>query len=332
MSIDIEEPWIFVGTPTTTVPYNYRKADYKSVLLHEVGHVLGLYHSSFDTAVMWWRRPRGTVARTLTSDDRNGMRAHSAAITNLGSGASDVSGRAPVMLISKTPTPGGFTILKQVGASWTTVPGGATRIAADPQNRAWLVNDVGQIFVSNQAVTTFTWVQGCGRDIGVGNSGFVWLVGCDGALYLGNFNATQNDGQLAPTLGNGWSKQGNNGAAGLPALVNVSANVNYAVASDTNGEIWGYQVSGWSKLVVGGTRRVTDVAGSPVVPGAIWGTAKTGAGLWILNQQPAGMAGTNTPSADQWVGYNLSTVRVSVDTSGRPVFVDNVGSFWTFTK
>ncbi|GJV71331.1 metallopeptidase, catalytic domain-containing protein [Tanacetum coccineum] len=49
--------------------------DFKSVALHEIGHLLGLHHSQYQDAVMWESLPLGTVKDKLTSDDIQAIKA-----------------------------------------------------------------------------------------------------------------------------------------------------------------------------------------------------------------------------------------------------------------
>jgi hypothetical protein len=54
---------------------NWRQMDMESVILHEIGHQLGLDHSSNSSAVMWWAIGMGENQRSLHSDDIAGIRA-----------------------------------------------------------------------------------------------------------------------------------------------------------------------------------------------------------------------------------------------------------------
>ncbi len=51
---------------------NWRYADYRNVLLHELGHVLGLEHSSDPDSVMWPYARLGDPEYTLSRDDIEG--------------------------------------------------------------------------------------------------------------------------------------------------------------------------------------------------------------------------------------------------------------------
>ncbi len=51
---------------------HWRYTDYKNVLLHELGHVLGLEHSNEPTAVMWPYARLGDPEHTLSQDDIEG--------------------------------------------------------------------------------------------------------------------------------------------------------------------------------------------------------------------------------------------------------------------
>lgn len=55
-------------TWSTTTP-SYFQYDVESVALHELGHCLGLDHSQYNWAVMWYAIGGGEVQRTLSSDD-----------------------------------------------------------------------------------------------------------------------------------------------------------------------------------------------------------------------------------------------------------------------
>lgn len=66
ININADVPWWYgVG--------NYY--DLKSVMTHEVGHVVGLHHSMYSTAVMYSSFSKYEVRDSLTTDDLNGLNA-----------------------------------------------------------------------------------------------------------------------------------------------------------------------------------------------------------------------------------------------------------------
>ncbi|GJW79124.1 auxin efflux carrier [Tanacetum coccineum] len=68
LHFDVDETWSLGPGPVPNV------IDFKSVALHEIGHLLGLNHSQYQDAVMWESLPLGTVKDKLTSDDIQGIK------------------------------------------------------------------------------------------------------------------------------------------------------------------------------------------------------------------------------------------------------------------
>ncbi|GKA51529.1 metallopeptidase, catalytic domain-containing protein, partial [Tanacetum coccineum] len=68
LHFDADETWSVGPGPVPNV------IDFKSVALHEIGHLLGLGHSQYQDAVMWESLPSGTVKDKLTSDDIQGIK------------------------------------------------------------------------------------------------------------------------------------------------------------------------------------------------------------------------------------------------------------------
>ncbi|XP_047326762.1 metalloendoproteinase 4-MMP-like [Impatiens glandulifera] len=60
-------PWVNGAEPG--------KMDIETVALHELGHVLGLYHSNVPSAVMWPTSEPGVTKRNLHDDDIAGIKA-----------------------------------------------------------------------------------------------------------------------------------------------------------------------------------------------------------------------------------------------------------------
>ncbi|KAI3700809.1 hypothetical protein L2E82_45447 [Cichorium intybus] len=66
LHFDADENWAIGAVPGTF--------DIETVALHEIGHLLGLDHSQFPSAIMWASFPSG-VTKGLSSDDIQGLRA-----------------------------------------------------------------------------------------------------------------------------------------------------------------------------------------------------------------------------------------------------------------
>lgn len=69
--IDVNQNWQ-CGPDNPT----WRQMDLQSVIAHEAGHKLGLDHSEYNAATMWWSIASGDASkRTLHWDDEDGCRA-----------------------------------------------------------------------------------------------------------------------------------------------------------------------------------------------------------------------------------------------------------------
>ena len=65
------------------------------------------------------------------------------------------------------------------GSSWETMPGGAERIAVDPEGAAWVVNLGGDIYKYNLTTRNWELKPGTAKDIAVGADGSVWVIGAN---------------------------------------------------------------------------------------------------------------------------------------------------------
>jgi hypothetical protein len=70
-----------------------------------------------------------------------------------------------------------FNIYRLKGSTWETIPGGAARVAVDPQGAAWVVNQGGDIYKYNLAINNWEIKPGGATDIAVGANGSVWCIG-----------------------------------------------------------------------------------------------------------------------------------------------------------
>jgi peptidoglycan hydrolase-like protein with peptidoglycan-binding domain len=197
--VESTELWS-VATPTPST-----RSDFRSVILHEIGHTLGLLHSSVGgkSTVMAGAGAgalnRGEQRRALGTDDRLAISMHYNPWASLpGVSALDVGvgGDGSVWVASKSNV-----VHKLSGTTWvmdTSYPPAlfAVRVAADATGKPWVVSSDGSILhKSSNSPTSGTWSNagGCARDIGAGPSTDVWVVGCQGsadALILKRNNST----------------------------------------------------------------------------------------------------------------------------------------------
>jgi hypothetical protein len=225
---DSAEPWS-VATPTPPSSY-----DFQSTALHELGHALGIQHSSNATAVMYPYADLGTQKRALTADDRVAVSALYDQWSSVGS-ARDVAGSpntADIWSVSNQvhPAAGNYLVQKWTGSAWAleSAGAGAVRIAVAPGGVPWVITSAGAIWQrSTSNHTTGSWTQrtGCAKDIGIGANGDVWIVGCT-ATYGGFFVYKWN--------GSSFVQEG--GGAGAVRITVDSAGIPYVV-TDT-GAIW----------------------------------------------------------------------------------------------
>jgi len=157
---------------------------------------------------------------------------------------------------------GNYGIYRLVNGGSVKAPGGAVRIAVDPQGKAWVINAQHQIYHWNGS--NWDTNPGQGMDIGVGANGDVWLIGTDHAIWKWDPVAS-------------WQKK--TGAAdriavdprGVPWVVNSGHQIFY---SPTNGASWVNVPGGALDIGVGSEGSVWIVG----TDGSVW--KYNGAGGW----------------------------------------------------
>jgi peptidoglycan hydrolase-like protein with peptidoglycan-binding domain len=199
--------WTDNGAPNTN------QIDLPSVVLHQLGHALGLEHSAYSSAAMYPSFGNNQVKRTLGTDDVEAIAAVSPVWTSLGTPPPGAAVRAvsnahvngPSIWALSGTTAGGYQIWEMDGG-WYQHPGGAVRIAVNPTsngNQPWVINDQNQVFRWNWSIQNWDYIPACATDIGIGTDDSVWVIGCtaiDGGYQIFKYN-----GDAACGSGNCWT-------------------------------------------------------------------------------------------------------------------------------
>lgn len=87
----------------------------------------------------------------------------------------DISKNGSVWIIGANEVNGGYSIWYWHGTDWTPIDGGAVRIAVDPSDNPWIVNNEGYIY--RRVNNAWQLLPGRAKDIDIGEDGSVWIVG-----------------------------------------------------------------------------------------------------------------------------------------------------------
>src|SRR5262249_31575483 len=143
ITMDSAEAWSVSGSAGAL--------DLQTQVQHEIGHALGLKHSSISTALLNPNPP--FLKRTLDLDDKVAISSLSdtsgprpGAAKDMASGADGANGS--LWVIGTDAFGDGFRVYKSVGPGWSWAPtdGGAVRIAVSPGGLPWVVTASGAIF------------------------------------------------------------------------------------------------------------------------------------------------------------------------------------------
>jgi hypothetical protein len=319
------------------------KIDLLAVLLHELGHAIGLAHSSFTSASMFAAYdPNVPPKRVLSQDDQV-----SALAMNIGwslfDDFSDVElaynqnrGGTNLWALAGSPVPGGRPIWElKNGSTWVLHPGAAVHISVNStsdENRPWVVNDAGQVFRFNPANDNWDPAPGtvCATDIGVGSDDSVWIIGCTSVpggknimRFSGSFNCTgmcftPSPGTGAVRIAVGPKRPGE---VNVPWVINNATQIlrkasPFPLTSDWN------LLPGFAKDIAADAGYAWSI-GTQALPG--------GFNIQAWDEQPAGTIGDPLPVAQlKWVTVPGAAVNIA-QAGVYPLVVNDAGqAFWAF--
>lgn len=301
----------------------------KNVAIHEIGHVLGLAHSSIgngnsQSAVMW---PATTGRTTLDEDDIIAANSIYNDWEQLPGGATDVGANTmagvgvdsdALWKLGDTLFSDGYDAYEWTGV-WTLRSGvRGVRIDVDNKGRAWLIGGNGLIYRWNGSSFGEVPGGGIGTDIGIGSNGDVFVIGTDGNAW-----------KLASS-GSGWITTGGpgNGVAidvdrnGVPWVVKSNKQLMSRTAPDGSWLSEGVAVD----IGMGGN---ADVFGDSTA--YRWLIDSTTNMPKVENIQPLfqGCGGScSAPRRDGWVQVNGAATRIAVGRKGRAYIVDGSGKIY----
>lgn len=176
-----------------------------------------------------------------------------------------------VWVIGTNAVPGGYGIYRRTNNTWANIPGGAERIAVDPQGNAWVVNNSNVIFRYDGA--RWLTVNGLARDIGVGANGTVWVIGAPAeAGGYGIYRSTDK--------GVNWTK-----IPGAAVRVSVDPQGNAWVVNSSN-NIYRFDGSNWAQLPGAATDIGIGADGAAWVIGTDSGIYRWEGSSWV--KKPGG--------------------------------------------
>jgi peptidoglycan hydrolase-like protein with peptidoglycan-binding domain len=333
------------------------QVDHRTVMLHELGHALGLGHSSLGPPVddanpagqapascddgiynQWCPIMKPTyfgMQRDLTIDDKVGISTLYDTFDVIDTDTSDVGvGAAGDVWVVAQSNHNVWKLSSSGG--WDNVGADAGRIAVGGNGWPYVTAGWGDgsIWFYNSATPgAGTWQQmpggGCARDIGASPAGIgqnaVWVIGCDSGANGTIWKFESACGCWVQASGNGWASSISVDAGGFPWVVTANGDLFRRTTTYTS-------AGTWEKIVDGSIGVLASDVGAGPAPfwttGSYWGghfpyITDWSNNLWALHRQPAqdGLSSLNGyVQSIQGFGW-----RVAVGPDGRPWITSGQG-------
>lgn len=327
ITVDSDDTW------STASPTPGGMHDLQTTLLHEMGHALGMFHSSVRSATMY-PFDVGTD-RTLDLDDR-------VAISSLYDDQSvtfpmamqDVAvGRdGSIWAIAKTTSDG--NVYKWNGTAWVFANGAGKRIAVERDGNPWVVTAAGAIWRKPSSEPAGGWspIAGGANDVGAGWDGSVWVIGSgSGDTGIFKFN------------GSGWDQSSGGatriavGEDGHPWIVTSGGAVFRRTSNSPTEGVWENLSTGAIADIGIADGNYAWAEAKPIIFGS-----KGNVAYYVWNEQSfldAGGGVNDAPSRRQWnrvfSTMNAGTgtaVGIAVGPGARPYMIGMTGTLSTPSK
>lgn len=311
---------------STTTPPGSGAHDLQSLLAHELGHAIGLTHSSISVptpAVMRSGLGAGTMRRTLTPDDRMAGFARSMAWEAFDTASDDIAiqdgqGGQVIWVTGGATVAGGREIWSLSSTGWHLWPNGAERIASNDRAGVWAVQTGGGVLRFNGTRQDWDVMNGCARDIAVGPDNSVWIISCEtvlGGRLIKKWNGSQfvaeSNRKGASRIAVGPQRPG---GVIVPWVVDQDGKIFRRSSGDVASGTW-ETIGGTGKDIAVGASGHAWLIGATSVNG--------GFSIHVWNEQDAGGGSPAAPKLAKWIRVAGGALNITADIAGTPFVVND---------